>query len=303
MLNTARLLEESADELARLDVLCELAPRALSAALQLAAVAELARLTDPLSTLDFAQMAAAEGDPLHDVALPSAALHWRTLLVGEEQRVLAGGIPSYQRLAVVAPTLATYPERPRLEAIWRERDRRRPSLELALETAAWCPDAVLGEATAALQLCACGVASRVRLLPFADAYAEARRVAIEAHRAGDVEPWRQLGLSTVARRAGSARRAVQAAVTTLPDEDARLDPLGRAAITTRRGLAHLRIHTVTTMPLLAEALGVSRPAASDVLERLLAAGLVRELTGRARDRVYAYATACAVVDASAASIA
>jgi DNA-binding MarR family transcriptional regulator len=101
-------------------------------------------------------------------------------------------------------------------------------------------------------------------------------------------------LATVARRAREARRAVESALRGLPQEDVRLDGLGRAAISARRALAHLRAHAVTTMPLLAEELQLSRPAASDALERLVTAGLVRELTGRARDRVYAYEAACAI---------
>ena len=41
---------------------------------------------------------------------------------------------------------------------------------------------------------------------------------------------------------------------------------------------------------------ISRPAASNALERLVAAGLAREVTGRARDRVFAYEAACAMAE-------
>ena len=43
----------------------------------------------------------------------------------------------------------------------------------------------------------------------------------------------------------------------------------------------------------AESLGLSRPAAADALERLCTLGIARELTGRARDRVYGYAVSLA----------
>ena len=301
MHSTARLLEEAADELARLDAVSAFAPDAFSIALRLDAVVQLARISAPDATIDFASMAAAEGDPLHDTALPTVAMQWRDLVQGEERRVLGGATLTTARIAVVAPTLATYPERPRLEAIWRESAATRPVLERALDSAAWSPDPAVGEATAALQLCAGGTASRVRLLPFAAAAPEARRAAIDAHRAGDVEPWRQLGLATVSRRARAVRRAVEQAVRGLEEEDARLDAMRRAAITARRAHGILRRRAVTTMPVLAEELRLSRPAASDALERLVASGLAREVTGRARDRVYAYEAACAVADSANAA--
>jgi DNA-binding transcriptional ArsR family regulator len=297
-----RDLEEAADELGRLDATAVLAPASFTAALQLAAVAELARLSgdryhDP--TLD--ALIAAEGDPLHDASLPAAALHWRDLLPSEERRVRSGATLSSQRFAIVAPALSTYSERPRLEAIWREPGRARPVLLRALDAAAWSPDRALGEAGAALMLCAGGRADRARLLPFADVAGTEREEAIAEWRAGRDEAWTRLGLGAAARRARAVRVAMDAALRALPDEDARLDPLGRAAITARRALAHLRTSLVTTMPLLAEELSVSRPAASDALERLTEAGIAREVTGRARDRVFAYASACAVAAAATAS--
>lgn len=304
MLKHDRSLEEAADELGRLDATAVLAPASFGTALQLAAVAELARLsataTDPGGpSLD--ALLAADGDPLHDTGLPSAALHWRELLPSEERRVRSGATLSSQRFAIVAPALSTYSERARLEAIWRETGRARPVLERALDAAAWSPDRALGEAGAALMLCAGGRADRARLLPFADVPPEEREAAVAAWRDGSVEAWTLLGLEAAARRARAARVAMDAALHALGDEDARLDPLGRAAITARRALGHLRAGLVTTMPLLAESLAVSRPAAGDALERLTALGIAREVTGRARDRVFAYGAACAVAAAPTAS--
>ena len=63
----------------------------------------------------------------------------------------------------------------------------------------------------------------------------------------------------------------------------------------QRQLALLRLRFVTTIPALADDLGLSRPAASDAVERLVALGLAREVTGRGRDRVFAYGAADAMV--------
>ena len=97
--------------------------------------------------------------------------------------------------------------------------------------------------------------------------------------------------------------AIEAVLRSLGEEDARLDPLGRGAINARRALALLRERFVTTMPSLAEVLSLSRPAASDALDRLVAAGIAREMTGRARDRVYAWGAVCSVATAADGSAA
>lgn len=328
MLKELRLLEEAADELGRLEAVTGFAPSGVSVALRLISIAQLVSLasTERSAESIFAALAAAEGDPLHDADLPSPALHWRALAESEERRVLGGAPLTSQRFAIVAPTLSTYTDRSSLEAIWRETGLSRPVLIRALDAAAWSPSPALGEASAALMLCAGGRADRVRLLPFADAAPAAisdttraalsdakprdrtlsntRDSAIAAWRAGDLSPWTQMGLASAARRARAARVASERLLSALGEEEARLDPLGRAAINARRALATLRQRFVIAMPSLAEVLELSRPAASDALERLVAAGLAREVTGRARDRVYAWDAAWSValaVDAPTSS--
>lgn len=302
MANSPRLIEEAADELGRLDAIAGHAPPAVAQALRLGVVAELGRLAaHGTSPVPLHALAAADGDPLHDADLPAVVLHWRDVVRSEERRVRSGAPLASQRFAIVAPALSTYTERPRLEAIWREVGTERPVLVRALDAAAWSPDAALGEAVAALALCAGGRADHVRLLPFADVPADDRQGALTAWRAGEAEPWERLGLEAVARRARGVRQRIEALLRGLTDEATRLDELGRAAITARRALETLRARFVTTMPALAESLECSRPAAADALDRLVAAGLAREVTGRARDRVYAWGAACTVADATTGS--
>jgi len=289
-----RLLEDASGELGRLDAASAGAPESIQTALRLGTIAELACLDSRQPTTSFDRLAAAEGDPLHDAALPASILHWRDLLVAEEARMRGGAVLSAPRFAVVAPTLASYPDRPRLEAIWREPGLARPVLHRALDSAAWAPDVALGEATAALLLCAGGCAEQTRLLPFADVAPAERAAAVAEWRGDRKERWTLLGLAAVARRARRVRLAIDEAVHSLPAEDARLDELGRAAITARRALAELRRVFVTSMPALSQALELSKPAASDALDRLVSADLARELTARARDRVFAYEAACGV---------
>lgn len=283
-----RLSEIASDELGRLDATCASAPGAAEIALRLVASDTLAQTTRS----GFLALVAAEVDPLHDALLGPAALAWRDLLQAEERRVRGGALLSVARFAPVVPVISEYAERERLDAIWREPGSRRAVLDRAIELAAWSPDVACGEAGAALLLCATGRTDRVRVLPFATAEASARVSAIAAYRAGDTTAWSSLALTTLAARARAARLLLRTIIDAQASEEARLASLGRAAITARGVLTLLRSRLGTTVPLLAEDLGLSRPAASDALERLVALGLAREVTGRARDRVFVYEAAC-----------
>lgn len=289
----ARLVEDAADELGRLDTACTLAPTSVELALRLVATAGL---TEPTRS-SFLALVAADADPLHDAALPASLLAWRDQLAGEERRVRGGAQLTVARFASVAPPLDDVDHRElreRLEAIWREPGSSRSVLERALDSAAWSPLASVAEASAALLLCAGGRTDRVRLLPFADVTGPTRADAIAAHREGDTESWAAHALRGLAARARRTRVAVVSVLHATDREEQALAQLGRAAITAREALALLRRQLASTGPSLAEDLGISRPAASDALERLVAAGLAREVTGRARDRVFAYEAACAM---------
>lgn len=290
-----KLVEEAADEVGRLDAACSLAPNSAQLALRLVATAGL---TEPTRSGFFA-LVAADADPLHDAALPAHLLAWRDLLDGEERRVRGGALLAPARFASVEPMLDENEQREprdRLEAIWRESGANRSVLERALDSAAWSPLASIAEASAALLLCAGGRTDRVRLLPFADVTGATRADATAAHRAGDTERWAAHALRALAARARRTRLAAVAVRAAPEREEQALAALGRAAITAREALALLRRRLASTGPALAEDLGISRPAASDALERLVAAGLAREVTGRSRDRVFAYEAACAMAE-------
>lgn len=312
----SRLLEESADEIGRLDATCALAPASVELALlQVSSVG----LSEP-SLSSLAALVAAAADSLHDALLSPRLLAWRALLALEEKRVRGGATLAAARFATTVPEFATvailsispaspassvsagvsgasavlseqWAHRERLEAIWREPGSSRPVLERALASAAWSPNSAVGEASAALLLCAGGRCDRIRILPFVSVVGAERDDAIRAYRAGETERWTTLALRALATRARSARLAVRKVIDAREGEDERLLPLGRAAITAREALAQLRRRLATTIPSLAEDLGISRPAANDAIERLVALDLAREITGRGRDRVFAYSAA------------
>ena len=117
---------------------------------------------------------------------------------------------------------------------------------------------------------------------------DTRAAALDAWRAGDEAPWRTLALTSLISRLATLHEAMRAITAGQSREDDRLTALGRAAVTTRPALALLRRNVLLTMPILAEDLGCSRPAAQQMLDRLTSLGVARELTGRGRDRVWGY---------------
>ena len=286
-----RLFEEAADELGRLDATCALAPGSVEIAFGLAACAGLVEPTRSA----FSALVAAEADSLHDALLTPGVLAWREVLTAEEKRVRGGARLTAQRFATLDPS-GKDDLRERLDAIWREPGSSRSVLERAIDSAAWSPDVAVGEASAALLLCAGGRTDRVRILPFAAADPVERAAAIRAHRDGNGDAWTTLALRTLAVRALTARLAARLVIDASESEAARVQSLGRAAITARSALALLRRRFVTTIPALADDLELSRPAANDAVERLVALGLAREVTGRARDRVFAYGAAETMAD-------
>ncbi len=287
-------LEAAADELARLDLLLLRLPPAAALASWLATVAAASN-----DTASFRPLVAAAADPIHDALLPRAVFELRGFASAEERRVRGGALLSLSRWTALAPGIATYPERPRLEALWQEAPADRPALLRAIGSAA-CLDsddpaaARIADLSAALLLCAAGRTAHLRFLPFTRIDAALRSAATRAWREGAEEEWTRIALAEVARSARRARELVQG----LEGEgDATaLASMGRAAISARRAMNQVRATLATTMPVLAEQLELSRPAASDALERLTSAGLLVEVTGRARDRVYAWAAAIAIAE-------
>lgn len=239
------------------------------------------------------------------------AIVWERFLADEERRVRGGapltgtwleraitlGLGAGPVGAALRPAHGTNGRA--LDASLQEADpkARRAALMRALAVAAAIEDRALSDAAAALVLCAEGRTDVIRFLPFGEARGNERDRATEAWRAGEPARWQSLGLEAAAgaarRRRASVEWLLREAATR---EEQSLEPMGRAAITARRALHYLRDAFATTVGALGDALGVSLPAAGDALRRLDESGLVSELTGRRRGRVYAYTAALTIAD-------
>ncbi len=309
-----RILEDATDELARLDTLCRLAPASVGLVLRLAAKADAASLgfpepSDPAAPhvlepgMGVRILTAALVDPMAEDRVSAHLIHWAEIIENAERLVRGGAPLTMGRLARLGEelgsthaSLSADPSAAALiESALRDAAPRRSALDRAVEIAGLLDDPAVAEVAAALVLCAAGRTDRIRLLPFATARAGSSGG--DADRARSTWPARALSALTTAAR--KRRLAVHALLDARADEEARLDRLGRAAINARRALEVLRESLACTMPSLAADLALSRPAAADALERLGDAGLAVEITGRRRDRVYAYEAALAIAGAAA----
>jgi Fic family protein len=105
---------------------------------------------------------------------------------------------------------------------------------------------------------------------------------------GDWEGWMQFfaqGVTEVAENAVSTARRLTAMV---ERDRARVRGVGRGVATALQVHEAIQRQPITTIPRLAVRTRLSVPGATAALERLVALGLVREVSGRRRGRVYSY---------------
>jgi Fic family protein len=105
---------------------------------------------------------------------------------------------------------------------------------------------------------------------------------------GDWLGWLRFFLEGVEQ---SARQAADTAgqILQLFDEDRRkVEDLGRKAGSARRVLDLLRQHPITTIPNAAAQLNLTAPTVRSTVESLETLGIVREISGKQRDRIYLY---------------
>lgn len=105
---------------------------------------------------------------------------------------------------------------------------------------------------------------------------------------GAWEDWLDFFLSGVIEVAGQATEAANRILALFETDRVKIKSLGRVASTVLRVHEHLQKFPVTTVSAAAEATGLSYPGAAKGIAQMAKLGLVREMTGRARDRVYQY---------------
>lgn len=105
---------------------------------------------------------------------------------------------------------------------------------------------------------------------------------------GDWESWLDFFLEGVVSTATSAVETAQRLVVLFKEDSTRIQASGRSAATTLRVLQALHERPIGTLNDVSRRTGLSFPASAKAMIALVDAGLVRELTGFRRNRVFAY---------------
>lgn len=105
---------------------------------------------------------------------------------------------------------------------------------------------------------------------------------------GDWEAWVDFFLEGVASTASNAVGTAQRLVALFKEDAARVQSVGRGASSALHVFNVLCERPVITLNELCDQTGLSFPTASNSINNLLDLGLVRELTGGRRNRIFAY---------------
>ena len=111
-----------------------------------------------------------------------------------------------------------------------------------------------------------------------------QRVRVE----GDWEAWIAFFLEGVTETSGQAVRTAQRIMNLFADDQTRIESMGQAAGNLLRVHSYLQKKPVLEIPKASTEIGVSQPTVTSALKRLEDIGVVKEITGKARDRIYVY---------------
>ena len=160
----------------------------------------------------------------------------------------------------------------------------------------------VGRLLIALMLADAGVLRQPLLylsLYFKQHRAEYYRQLDAVRRDGDWEAWVDFFLEGVAQTAVGAVDTAHRLLALFADDAAKARGLGRAAANALRVFDALRARPIASINDLSRRTAVSYPTVARAIESLATLGIVRELTGRKRDRVFAYDRYLAVLNEGA----
>jgi Fic family protein len=105
---------------------------------------------------------------------------------------------------------------------------------------------------------------------------------------GTWETWLEFFLTGVKETSEQATATARRILAVFDEDKARIEALGRKAPSALRLHQLLQTRPITSVPAAATRLGVTQPTVSKSIDELRGLGIVRETTGRQRNRVYAY---------------
>ena len=149
----------------------------------------------------------------------------------------------------------------------------------------------VGRLLITFQLCHAGVLREPLL--YLSLYLKAHRAAYYEHldrvrRIGDWEAWLLFFLEGVRLTAEGAVAAAEHVGDMFSTDRARIEPSGRRAGSALRVHEALKSRPILSLPEVCRRTGLSYPAASSAMELLTEYGIAREITGKRRNRLFAY---------------
>jgi Fic family protein len=149
----------------------------------------------------------------------------------------------------------------------------------------------LGRLLIALLLCAAGVL-REPLLYLSLYFKQHRNVYYElldgVRTKGDWESWTEFFLTGVRDTAEQAAGAARRIVAVFEDHRRKIEALGRPAASVLRVFEHMQRNPITSIPAASRSIGISAPTVAKSLAHMQNLGMLREITGRQRHRLFVY---------------
>jgi Fic family protein len=102
------------------------------------------------------------------------------------------------------------------------------------------------------------------------------------------EEWLAFFLEGVKDTANIARIAAQKMLSTFEDDEKKIDTLGRAKGSAIKVFELFKTKPLNTVPSIAKSLNTSQPTARASVNHLIDLGILTEVSGRERDKMYCY---------------
>ena len=113
---------------------------------------------------------------------------------------------------------------------------------------------------------------------------------------GDWEVWLEFFLTGVKETADQAASAARRIVAMFEEDQRRIEGLGRPAASVLRVFQHMQRNPIVSIPATAQKIGISAPTVAKSLEHMRHLGILREITGRERHRLFVYEPYLAILN-------
>jgi Fic family protein len=113
---------------------------------------------------------------------------------------------------------------------------------------------------------------------------------------GDWEAWLDFFLTGVKETADQAASAARRIVALFEQHQRQIEALGRPAASALRVFQHMQRNPIVSIPATAQKIGISAPTVTKSLEHMRFLGILREITGRERHRLFVYEPYLAILN-------